>query len=298
MAEMANGIPRGVEVLVKKAAVDPDFRALLLAKRAAAATEIGLELDPAEAAMLASLPASLLEGIIARTTVSPMSRAAFLGKAAAVMLAALGADLAAAEGPPPPGGIAPDRPPVTKGEQPDRPPERDRFVLYSESNFKGEVTYAVTDTDAWQKRSTELARMNRSLRQAYVAANKAWTADEAHKGVPFPMRMPQFLQCDRVATYSDRDRAEAMLKRRQEELDKQAAAAKAAEEQRLAALGEAARAKEKEKADLLRAAEALFEKELQRLLAAPATPMPPVSRGVSMDRPPAMPPAVTGIRPD
>ena len=40
-------IPRGIEVLVKKAAVDPQFRRLLLEKRGEAAKEIGLALDPA-----------------------------------------------------------------------------------------------------------------------------------------------------------------------------------------------------------------------------------------------------------
>jgi len=83
-------IPRGIEVLVKKASVDAEFRALLLAKRGEAAREIGLALEPAEAAMLGAVPAAQLEAIIAQTTVSPISRAAFLGKAAAVMLAALG----------------------------------------------------------------------------------------------------------------------------------------------------------------------------------------------------------------
>ena len=45
-------IPRGIEILVKKAAVDLEFKQVLLAKRADAAAEIGLELDPAEAMML------------------------------------------------------------------------------------------------------------------------------------------------------------------------------------------------------------------------------------------------------
>jgi len=265
-------IPRGIEVLVKKAAVDASFKQFLLARRAEAAKEIELSLEPAEAVMLDAVPAAQLEAVIVSTTVAPMSRAAFLGKAAAIMLAAVGPavtmDAAAATfgirgDLPAPTVPAPDRPPA-------RYPERERFVLYSESNFRGEVSYAVTDSDAWQKRSVELARMNRVLRQAYIAAGKAWKEDEARKGTPFPMKMPQLLQCDRIATYSSRDRAEDMLKRRQDALDKRAEAARAVEERRLAAMSEAARAKEKQKADLLRAAEALFEKELQRLLAPPA----------------------------
>ncbi len=295
MAERSVPVPRGIEVLVKKAAVDAEFHALLVERRARAAEEIGLALDPAEVAMLNSIPATLLEGIIARTTVAPVSRAAFLGKAAAVMLAALGTNLAIADGPPPPGGIAPDLPKPT-GIAPDDPRTgRERFVLYTETSYKGETTIAILESDAYAKRSTEIARTNRVLRQAYVAASKAWAGDEAHKGTPFPMRMPQLLQCNRVATYGDRDRAEEMLKRRQEDLDRKAEVARKAEERRLAALGEAARAKEKERASLLKAAEGIFEKELQRLLAAGTLDSPPpVSRGVSPDRPGAS----EGIRPD
>jgi acyl carrier protein len=88
---MSRPIPLGVEVLVRKAAVDREFRAILLARRAEAAAEIDLVLEPAEAAMLAAVPAAQLEAIIDRTTVPQAHRRAFLGKAAAAMLAALGA---------------------------------------------------------------------------------------------------------------------------------------------------------------------------------------------------------------
>jgi acyl carrier protein len=82
--------PRGIEVLVKKASVDPAFRAVLLERRAAAAKEIGLELDAAEAMMLAGVPIGQLDAMIARTEVLQEHRRAFLGQAAAAMLAALG----------------------------------------------------------------------------------------------------------------------------------------------------------------------------------------------------------------
>jgi hypothetical protein len=88
---MSRQVPKGVEVLVHKAAVDPVFRADLLARRAAAAEDIGLPLEATEAAMLAAVPAAQLETIIARTSVPEEHRRAFLGKAAAAMLAALGA---------------------------------------------------------------------------------------------------------------------------------------------------------------------------------------------------------------
>src|SRR5512140_2192715 len=62
-------IPRGIAVLVKKASVDPTFRAPLLAQRAKAAGEIGLLLTPEETLMLNHVPAAQLEAIIARTSV-------------------------------------------------------------------------------------------------------------------------------------------------------------------------------------------------------------------------------------
>ena len=83
-------IPRGIEVLVKKASVDIRFKELLMRERAKAAHEIGLSLDPAEAMIVNCVPTSQLEAIISRARVSQKSRAAFLGRAAAVMLAALG----------------------------------------------------------------------------------------------------------------------------------------------------------------------------------------------------------------
>ena len=67
-------IPRGIEVLVKKASVDAEFRKLLLEKRAEAAGEIGLVLDPAEAAMISAVPAVQLETIIAQTSVAAAKR--------------------------------------------------------------------------------------------------------------------------------------------------------------------------------------------------------------------------------
>jgi hypothetical protein len=107
-------IPRGVEVLVKKAVVDPAFKKILLETRARAADDIALKLSPSEAAMLDAVPAEQLRAIIGRTKVSPNLRPAFLGCAAGAMLAALGTAAYADD----PGewdmrttGIAPDIPP-------------------------------------------------------------------------------------------------------------------------------------------------------------------------------------------
>ena len=116
-------IPRGIEVLVKKASVDAEFRRLLLERRADAAGEIGLVLDPAETAMISAVPAAQLETIIAQTSVPSEHRRVFLGKVAAAMLAAIGLTTSAGclgcrPDQPAPTGIAPDRPPGTEGAEP------------------------------------------------------------------------------------------------------------------------------------------------------------------------------------
>jgi hypothetical protein len=90
-------IPRGIEVLIKKASVDPAFRQLLLEKRAEAAHEIGLELTAAEAAAINAVPSAQLEQIIANAKVPANQRRAFLGGMGAAMLAALTAGLAGCE---------------------------------------------------------------------------------------------------------------------------------------------------------------------------------------------------------
>ncbi len=82
-------IPRGIEILVKKASVDAEFKGTLLAERSYSAYRIGLQLNPAETAMLDAIPEAQLEAIIAGTKVTPKARAAFTGYAATAMLAAL-----------------------------------------------------------------------------------------------------------------------------------------------------------------------------------------------------------------
>jgi hypothetical protein len=90
MSDGYQTVPRGIEVLVKKASVDAEFRTLLLEKRADAAAEIGLELTPAEAMMLKTVPAEQLEAIVARTKVPEKHRRVFLGRTARLMLLTLG----------------------------------------------------------------------------------------------------------------------------------------------------------------------------------------------------------------
>ncbi len=115
-------VPRGVEVLIKKAAVDAAFRDCLLSERDGAAAKIGLALEPAEAAMLRGIPAAQLAAVVARTRVSPNLHAAFMTYTAAVMLAALGAVAAGCKSggdtttnnTPRPTGIQPDWPPTVE----------------------------------------------------------------------------------------------------------------------------------------------------------------------------------------
>jgi len=124
--QSVGAIPRGIEVLVKKASVDDDFKTLLLRKRARAAEAIGLKLDPSEAMMLAAVPRSQLETIIAQTSVPREHRRVFLGRAAVAMLAAIGVTTAGclpADYPPVTDGIRPDDIPSPTGERPDIPPD-------------------------------------------------------------------------------------------------------------------------------------------------------------------------------
>ncbi|MGD8718952.1 MAG: TonB family protein [Candidatus Zixiibacteriota bacterium] len=94
----AREVPRGVEVLIKKAAVDPAFKRLLFEKRAEAARAIGLELTPEEAAILAAAPLPQLEQIVSSTYVDPEARPAFLSNVGRLMLAALGGTLVLCQG--------------------------------------------------------------------------------------------------------------------------------------------------------------------------------------------------------
>jgi len=140
-------IPRGIEILVKKAAVDPKFKELLLSKRAEAADEIGLKLDPAEAMMLQAAPAEQLEVVIDRTVVPREHRRVFLGKAAAAMLAALGLGQAGCQEE----AVTGSRPdyPAPTGSAPDMPPDPE------ETPADGSAEGAADSDQADEKPATE-----------------------------------------------------------------------------------------------------------------------------------------------
>lgn len=114
-------LPRGIEVLLKKAAVDPAFRKSLLENPLDAACSIGLELDPIEQAMLQTISKQQLSAVIAQTTVPEPQRRAFLGHAAVVMLAALGGLALTGCGDAPTKGSRPDDSPAPTGIRPDEP---------------------------------------------------------------------------------------------------------------------------------------------------------------------------------
>ena len=142
-----NEIPRGIEVLVKKASVDPHFKKTLLEKRADAAGEIGLTLEPSEIAMINAVPKAQLEAIIANTTVHPKQRTAFLGRVAAVMIVALGASTAGYGCKQSPSeGVRPERPEriePTKGIAPERPEVEEEHEQQETSPRKPHMTRGI-----------------------------------------------------------------------------------------------------------------------------------------------------------
>jgi hypothetical protein len=127
---MSPSFPRGIEVLLKKAAIDPQFREVLLNDPEAAAKSIELELTPIEQAMLQNMPTEQLAVIINQTDVPQQQRRAFLGTAAAAMLAVLTGFAAGCperhdRWPPAPGGVNPGLPDM---------PEDDSFTTSDEDS--------------------------------------------------------------------------------------------------------------------------------------------------------------------
>ncbi len=79
-------IPRAMELMLKKAAVDAEFCRQLLEKRSKVSGTIGLDLDPAERQMLDVIPEPQLKAIIAGTAVpEAQKRVLATGSAAAIV---------------------------------------------------------------------------------------------------------------------------------------------------------------------------------------------------------------------
>lgn len=83
-------LPRGIEILLKKASVDAEFKNRLLDDPESAARSIELNLDPIEQAMLRHIPREQLVAVIGQTVVPEPQRRVFLGQAASLMIAVLG----------------------------------------------------------------------------------------------------------------------------------------------------------------------------------------------------------------
>lgn len=84
---LGSGIPRALEVLVKKAAVDEQFKSELLQKRDKLAEELNLPLDASEKAMLGCVPAEHLEQMIRHTQVPENQKQHLVGASAAAIVA-------------------------------------------------------------------------------------------------------------------------------------------------------------------------------------------------------------------
>jgi len=59
-------VPRGIEMLLRRASVDAGFRVRLLAERADAAHRIGIVLEPAEVKMLNDIPIEQLQAMVGK----------------------------------------------------------------------------------------------------------------------------------------------------------------------------------------------------------------------------------------
>ena len=117
-------IPRGIEVLLKKAAVDKKFRELLFDDPSRAVASIELELEPVESAMLQTFPKEHLSAIVEQTDVPEMYRRTFLGKSAAAMVLLLGGIVPTVGCPK---GIRPGFPPTFPSSIPPPPDDWETF---------------------------------------------------------------------------------------------------------------------------------------------------------------------------
>lgn len=109
-------VPTGIEQLLRLAAVDDDFREVLIERRGDAAAAAGVVLTPNERAILGAIPETQIEAMAGRLPPPPPQRRVFLRQAAASAVVALGgAALMSCEA---------CSPTATLGVQPDIPPPR------------------------------------------------------------------------------------------------------------------------------------------------------------------------------
>jgi hypothetical protein len=167
-------VPRGIEVLLKKASVDEAFRDTFLDNPEKAAKEISLELTDAERAMLRATPGKVLVAMVAKVRVPNKLRDVFLGKVAAVMVAALGTGLV---------GCGPaEQAPQPVGETADRPPKQEKPADVEEKPSEAQthpVTKGATaDKPAKKKSEAKSHPVTRGM-SIHRPPKKAEPADEA-----------------------------------------------------------------------------------------------------------------------
>jgi hypothetical protein len=138
----ADAVPRGIEILLKKASIDESFRKMFLSDRLKAAGTIGLTLNPAEVAVLKAIPEPSLERMVAATKVQPKIRHAFMGYAATVMLAAL---TAASE------GMPQDSAQASRGIQPDAVQDEKYYVTIGGASGIAEMLAALYGAEAYMR---------------------------------------------------------------------------------------------------------------------------------------------------
>jgi hypothetical protein len=154
-------VPVGIEVLVKKAAVDSVFRRLLFRHRGSVAASIGIQLDPAEFAMLKDIPEQQLAQIVRQATVPPEHVALFHGDFGPAMLAAVRAGIESSKI-------------TTLGSSPDRPEgkEEERYPYSLMSSFgnrpddaeydaKQLTEWIVRHRNEWRRARENAARIKR-----------------------------------------------------------------------------------------------------------------------------------------
>jgi len=84
--EVAASVPRGIDILVQKAAVDEQFKTVFLDQPVAAAGTIGLTLGETEVALLKAVPREQLATMVAHIRVAPRIQVELQGQSAASMV--------------------------------------------------------------------------------------------------------------------------------------------------------------------------------------------------------------------
>lgn len=82
-----NNIPRGLELLIKRASIDSEFKSALVQKRSELLKELGITLDETEKNILECVPIDHLTRMIEATEVPPSQRKAISSGSVAAMIA-------------------------------------------------------------------------------------------------------------------------------------------------------------------------------------------------------------------